>query len=83
MTKKPNFGSPVHDILNKESEKKSKPQKNFGIMSTGHKRSTEIILNLKTAKLIKSIMNNKWAINWKTRENLERCLSDHIEACSE
>ena len=79
--KKPNFGSPVLDVLKKESTKKNKEQKNFGISSCGYKRTAEITLNLKTARLIQQIFKNKWSVNWRTRQNLERCLSDHIEAC--
>lgn len=80
--KKPNFGSPVIDILNKESELKNKEIKNFGIVSCGSKKTTEITLNLKTAKIFLSMFNNLYSVNWKTRENLKQTLADHIEACS-
>lgn len=81
-TKKPNFGSPVIDILNKQSELKNKEIKNFGISSCGHKKTTEITLDLKTAKIFLSMFTNLYSVNWKTRENLKQVLSDHIKECS-
>ena len=76
---KPNFGSPVSDAL---GNPKSKVQKNFGISSTGYKKTAEIILDLKTARLITQVFKNKWSVNWRTRDNLLKTLSDHIEASS-
>lgn len=80
--RKPNFGSPVIDILNKQSELKNKEIKNFGIVSCGHKKTTEITLDLKTAKIFLNMFNNLFSVNWKTRENLKQTLSAHIKECS-
>ena len=55
---------------------------NFGIMSTGFKKTSEIIFDLKTAKLLQKYLKNKWSVHWKTREAIQQTLSDHIEACS-
>lgn len=82
VSKKPNFGSPVIDTLNKLSELKNKEIKNFGIMSCGHKKTTEIILDLKTAKIFASMFDNLYSVNWKTRENLKQTLVSHIKECS-
>ena len=82
MKKRPNFGSPVIDTLNKLSELKNKEIKNFGIKSCGHKKTTEIILDLKTAKIFLSMFDNMYSVNWKTRENLKQTLDAHIKECS-
>lgn len=55
---------------------------NLGITSTGWKDNAEIILDIKTAKLISKILKNKWSVNWTQRGNLENMLNDHIEACT-
>lgn len=54
----------------------------LSITSTGHKKTAEIIFDLKTAKIISKIIDNKWSVNWKTRESLQKTLKEHIEACS-
>lgn len=55
---------------------------NLGITSTGYKKTAEITLDIKTAKLITKILKNKWSVNWTVRRNLENLLNDHIEACA-
>lgn len=78
--KKPNFGSPVIDTLNKESLKHK--EQRISIVSTGFRKNAEIILDVKTARIIRQIFDNKWSVNWKTREKLDKLLADHIEACT-
>ncbi len=62
---------------------RKKAQTKFGIETTGYQKNAEIILDIKTAKLVSKILGDAYSVPHKTRENLNRCLTDRIEACTQ
>jgi hypothetical protein len=56
---------------------------NFGITSCGFKKTTEIILDLKTAKLFSKMFHNLYSVEPNLRNELEDTLNGHIVGCTE